>query len=134
MEKSQVFQPANPTRAGYKFAGWYFADSDGDVSFVAENVWNFTEGWVGIDMTLAAKWQKTTAMASKNTVSFNSNSGTSVKAVQVTTGSKINKPVNPTKKGYKFVGWYKNSKYTKAWNFTTDKVTASTVLYARWKK
>ncbi len=59
---------------------------------------------------------------------------TVLKIVNVKENSKITKPANPTRKGYKFVGWYKTSSYTKTWNFATDKVTKNTTLYAKWMK
>ena len=34
--------------------------------------------------------------------------------------STINKPAAPTRSGYKFVNWYKDSNCAKVWNFTTD--------------
>ena len=67
-------------------------------------------------------------------VTFDSEGGSKIKAVTATVNATITNPANPTRKGYKFVGWYKNSKYTKVWNFDTDKIKANTTLYAKWKK
>ena len=67
-------------------------------------------------------------------VTFDSNNGTTVKPVTVTANSTIAKPTNPTRAGYQFANWYKDIKCTKPWNFTTDKVTANTTLYAGWYK
>ena len=68
------------------------------------------------------------------TVKYNSNSGTTVKTVTVKANSIIAKPVAPTRTGYKFVGWFKDSKCTQAWNFATNNVAAITTLYAGWIK
>jgi len=38
----------------------------------------------------------------------------------------------PTATGYTFGGWYKETGCTNAWNFSTDKVTADTELFAKW--
>ena len=35
---------------------------------------------------------------------------------------------------YGFRGWYMDKECTKAWNFSTDKVTKSMTLYAKWKE
>lgn len=70
----------------------------------------------------------------KFVVAFNTYGGTAVKAVTVNSGSKLVKPAAPTRKGYKFVNWYKDAKLTKVWNFSVDKVTANTTIYAGWKK
>ncbi len=69
----------------------------------------------------------------KYTVSLKSN-GKVIKTLTVNANSKIAKPATPTRKGYKFVGWYKTSSFTKAWNFNTDKVTKNTIIYAKWQK
>ena len=46
----------------------------------------------------------------------------------------IMKPADPTARHYSFAGWYKDKECTKNWNFETDKVTADTILYAKWNK
>ena len=46
--------------------------------------------------------------------------------------STITAPTDPTATGYTFGGWYKEAACTNAWNFSTDKVTADTTLYAKW--
>lgn len=40
-------------------------------------------------------------------------------------------PVNPTRQGYTFGGWYTDEALTKPWNFN-DEVTGSLTLYAKW--
>lgn len=78
-----------------------------------------------VNSELAAKTYK---------ITFNSNGGSTVKAVKVKANAKITKPANPTRKGYKFAGWYKDNKCTKKWDFAKDKVTKNITLYAKWKK
>ncbi|MDR0303884.1 MAG: InlB B-repeat-containing protein [Chitinispirillales bacterium] len=41
-------------------------------------------------------------------------------------------PGNPTRPGYTFGGWYKESGCSNQWIFSSDKVTANTTLYAKW--
>ena len=41
------------------------------------------------------------------TVTFDSNGGSEVKTETVKIGQHITKPTDPTRSGYKFVGWYK---------------------------
>ena len=67
-------------------------------------------------------------------VIFKENGGTTVKDLSVKANTTITKPTAPTRKGYKFVGWYKNSKCSVKWNFSKDKITAKTTLYAKWHK
>lgn len=66
------------------------------------------------------------------TVTFNTNGGSIVASKFVTSGEGIATPTAPTRAGYTFAGWYKDSLLQTAWNFATDKVTANTTLYAKW--
>ena len=69
------------------------------------------------------------------TVEFDCQGGIGVEPVTVNANSTVTKPAEtPTRKGYKFAGWYKDRKCTQRWNFATDKVTADTVIYAGWYK
>ncbi len=47
-------------------------------------------------------------------------------------GTLISKPTNPTRTGYTFEGWYKESKCIEPWDFATEKVMGNTTLYAKW--
>ena len=47
-------------------------------------------------------------------------------------GEKITEPTAPTKEGYAFGGWYKESGCTNAWDFDIDTVTSDVTLYAKW--
>ncbi len=48
-------------------------------------------------------------------------------------GGFVIEPIDPAAYGYRFMGWYKDSKCTQKWNFETDKVTKNTTIYASWK-
>jgi len=67
------------------------------------------------------------------TVTFNSQGGSAVpsKSVQQGTKAKVPTPA-PTREGFTFGGWYKESSCINAWNFSADVVTANTTLYAKW--
>lgn len=68
-----------------------------------------------------------------NTVVFISNGGSFVDAQSgISYGGKAVCPVNPTKAGYVFGGWYKDEALTEPWNFNVDVVTEYTWLYAKW--
>ncbi|MDF2679401.1 MAG: hypothetical protein K0R47_591 [Brevibacillus sp.] len=68
------------------------------------------------------------------TVHFDSNGGSAVSPVIVKNGSKIAEPAAPTKEGYVFGGWFKDSDWHIPWNFETDAVTSNVTLYAKWTK
>ena len=66
-------------------------------------------------------------------VLFESCGGTEIAAVKsVPVNTKITEPVPPTKKYYDFIGWYKDSNYISAWNFSENTVTENVTLYAKW--
>ena len=65
-------------------------------------------------------------------VSFESNGGSEIASRMVRTNSKLTNPTDPTKDGYVFDAWYKESSLTTAWNFQTDVVTEDITLYAKW--
>ena len=67
-----------------------------------------------------------------HTVSFNSMGGTPVAPQTVISGSTIVRPVNPTREGFAFAGWYIEAATINAWNFATGIVTGDITLFARW--
>lgn len=66
-------------------------------------------------------------------VKFNSQGGSSVKDQTPASGSTVTKPVDPTREGYAFGGWYTDEACTKAYDFSAA-VTADMTLYAKWTK
>lgn len=119
-------KPVDPVLKGYTFIGWYNKDTGKKWNFTTDK---FTEKNNG--MVLQTRWKKATKSYK---VTFNSNKGTSLKSLIIATDSTVSKPNDPTRSGYQFAGWYKDSKFTKKWNFTSNKVTANTTLYAKWDK
>ena len=68
------------------------------------------------------------------TVAFNSNGGSACDTKFVATADgKLVKPVDPTRDGYTFGGWYTDEACTRAYDFSTP-VTADLTLYAKWTK
>lgn len=114
-----VPKPADPTRDGYTFDGWYTTKSGG-------SKYDFSTP-VTADLNLYAHW---TAVAPKTfTVSFDTAGGSKVASQKVRDGAKASRPADPTRSGYSFDGWYKGgSKY----DFSTP-VTADMTLTAHWK-
>ena len=115
-------KPADPTRDGYAFDGWY-------VDKGCSQAYDFNTALTG-DITLYAKWQKLYK------VKFNANGG-SVKpsSKYVAYSMKYGTLPSPKKKGYTFSGWYTKKKGgTKITASSKVKITKTTTLYAHWKK
>lgn len=117
---AKLTAPAAPTKEGYRFGGWYYDNNGGKAK------WNFDTDTVTRAMTLTAKWVRT------YTVTFDTNGGSAVDPVTVDAGSTVTKPADPTKSGYTFGGWYKDSTLQTPWDFANGTVTADTTLYAKW--
>ncbi len=64
------------------------------------------------------------------TVKFNANGGTVVESVKIKRGTTVAEPTT-TREGYKFEGWYTDSKLTNKFDFSTA-VKTSITLYAKW--
>lgn len=116
-----------PTRSGsYSFSGWdktldQLKAATGDVTVTAS--WRYT-GYSG-----GGGGGSYTPRTYK--VTFNTNGGSPVGAIEVTRNSTI-KAQTSTKFAYVLEGWYQDEALTKAWNFEKDKVTKDITLYAKW--
>lgn len=129
-EGQKLKEPAEPSKDGYAFSGWYKEES-------CENLWNFNTDTVESDLTLYAKWLVAYLVGSDDriyVVSFDSQGGTNVDLLDpVESGGKIPEPVSPTKSNHVFIGWYRESSGLNQWSFTTDMVSENMTLYAKWE-
>lgn len=112
-------KPTDPVKTGYTFGGW-FTDEEW------ENEWSFEENVMTEDTVLKAKWT-----INSYVVTFHANRGSDVEPATVVYQEKAEKPSNPTRPGYSFVGWYTDEQLRSAYDFEAP-VTADTSLYARW--
>ena len=67
------------------------------------------------------------------TVTFRAGGGTDVARATVPGNSTVARPADPTRAAYVFDGWYKDASLADVWNFETDRATADTTLYAKWR-
>ncbi|MBP3447896.1 MAG: leucine-rich repeat protein [Clostridia bacterium] len=129
LKNADVTVVATPD-SGYKFSGWYNGESS-----VSTNA-SYTFKAVS-DIALVAKFAKKTSSGgggggvSKYTVKFETNGGSTVKAVSVNKNALATEPAAPTKDGFNFDGWYTDKELTKAYDFSS-KVTKGFTLYAKW--
>lgn len=118
-----ITAPADPTRVGYIFTGWY-----NDPACSALWKFNYT---VSGNITLYAGWMPESATTC--TVSFDSQGGSSVASItDIVPGTTISAPSDPVRAGYIFDGWYKQIACTNLWHFSTDTVNGNITLYAGW--
>jgi uncharacterized repeat protein (TIGR02543 family) len=120
VEGSLITKPTDPAKDKNTFAGWYKEQS-------CTNFWDFDNDTVVASITLYAKW---TAK-----VSFNANNGSNAPVDQtVTSGLPMSAPsAVPTRTGWSFAGWHKETALTNKWNFAVDIVTGDMTLYAKWE-
>lgn len=88
----KAIKPNQPKKDGYIFLGWYYG----------EELFDFDKHILE-DITLVAKYQK-----EKVCVRFLLDNGNEDIEVTTNYGGKIDKPREPLRNGYKFIGWYKD--------------------------
>jgi uncharacterized repeat protein (TIGR02543 family) len=116
-------RPADPTKAGYFFGGWY---RDALLSVQ----WSFPTDVVGSNMTLYASWLDGSQPI--YTVRFVSNGGSPVDPQRVAHGGTVTRPADPTRDYYSFGGWYEDDTvFYFPCNFNR-KVYESVTVYAKW--
>jgi uncharacterized repeat protein (TIGR02543 family) len=113
-----VTAPADPTKTGYTFAGWY---SDAGLS----SSYTFATMPAG-DLSLYAKW--TTNLY---TITFDSAGGSVLSALTQPFDSTLVMPENPTREGFNFGGWYID--LAKTTRFIAERMPGENlILYAKW--
>ena len=126
----------------YVFKGWYTEDG-------STTSWDETKKVTKINANTVAPTGGHKFYARWNPawkITFNMlGHGAAPSVITVEQGTVVpstDRPANPTETGYIFSGWYKNydstvadfdSRYTNPFDFSTDTVTANTLLYAKWK-
>ena len=142
-------QPAEPTREGYTFAGWYWVS---DLSGLTDeqkdlNKVDFSQSIAGKDhATIYAQWTKN-ADQNDHAVMYVANGGqfaTGETFQQGVTDSDgmMRQPAAPTREGYTFAGWYWHADYS---GYTDEQKAADKVdfsqpvqsdvnIYAQWTK
>ena len=114
-------KPADPTRSGYVFTGWFDTATGG-------NEFNFGTA-VTADITLYAQWTIMTYTVSYN---FNRGDSTEPSTETVEHGGTATRPTtDPTWTGYTFNGWFDAATGGDAFEFGTV-VTTNIDLYAQW--
>ena len=127
----KVSIPAIAPQTGYALDAWYSTYKAGTIflgigNYGPSDSYNFNTTVTG-NLTLYGVWEEGDFI-----VSFDSQGGSSVGNQGASSGDKLLVPADPTRDGYIFGGWYKESACTNRWNFDTDTVTGARTIYALW--
>ena len=106
-------------KTGYTLEGWYTDEA------LTER-WDFNTPIVQ-EVVLYAKWTINTY-----SIAFDSTGGSEVQSQTLNYGELVNRPADPVKENYVFVGWYTNTDYTAPWDFEYYTVSLNRTLYAKW--
>ena len=87
----------------------------------------------GEDVEITASFKSKTTTGAVFTVTFESNGGSAIESQNVEENKMATKPVNPTKAGYTFTGWYTDESCTQEYDFSTP-VKENLTLYAGYYK
>jgi len=120
---NKATRPANPSKTGCTFAGWYTNNTfttafDFDTAITANTV-------------LYAKWDIAEGYCK---VTFDANGGnlsTNYTWVAIQSGTSLAAPADPTKENAIFGGWYTEAACTNAFAFPHT-ITQAVTLYAKW--
>lgn len=116
----QIIKPANPTLAGYMFAGW-FKDN------LLTMPWNFDVDTVTSNTTLYAKWTPRVY-----SIVLKSNGGTAYTTRSYRYGTGCALPT-PSRSGYTFKGWYASSSYEGGRVYEVSATDmGNKTFYAKW--
>ena len=116
----KAIKPADPTRDGFIFDGWY-------TNKACTDAYDFGTAVSG-DVTLYAGWKE---VGSYFTVSFDTNGGAAIDAQVVEKGAAATQPADPVREGYVFDGWYADKECSKAFDFNSP-ITGNATAYAKW--
>ncbi|QIK86933.1 LPXTG cell wall anchor domain-containing protein [Erysipelothrix sp. HDW6B] len=112
------------TKSGYTFEGWFL-----DAGFTTPVT---SETTITTNMTIYAQW-KEIPVAQKVTLTFETNGGSTLDAVELEKGSLIGTKYVTTKSGYTFEGWFLDAGFTTPVTSETT-ITTNMTIYAQWKE
>ena len=118
----KISAPPEMSKTGYTFDAWY-------KEAALNGKWNFTADTVKSNIKLYAKWND--IRPDGFTITFESNGGSVVPDLKVTSGGTVSRPPDPSRTGWVFSNWYTDRELTNVYNFSAP-VISGFVLYASW--
>lgn len=84
-------------------------------------------------VTISSEDKLSTEVVTKYNVTFDTKGGSMIASQTIEKNGKVEKPADPTKEGFTFVGWYLSEYYIFEYNFSSN-VIGDMTLYAKWKE
>jgi uncharacterized repeat protein (TIGR02543 family) len=115
-----VTLPADPTRAGYTFDGWFTAQTGGTMY---DPTFSPPDG----NLVVHAQWTQ-----NPFTVTYEEHGGTTVSDSEFVSGGTITLPPRPTRAGYTFDGWFTAQTGGAQYGSSFSPVDGNLVVHAQW--
>jgi uncharacterized repeat protein (TIGR02543 family)/LPXTG-motif cell wall-anchored protein len=115
-----VTLPADPTRAGYTFDGWFTAQTGGTMY---DPTFTPPDG----NLVVHAQWTR-----DPFTVTYEEHGGTTVSDSEFVSGGTITLPPRPTRAGYTFDGWFTAQTGGTKYGSTSSPPDGNLVVHAQW--
>jgi uncharacterized repeat protein (TIGR02543 family) len=120
-----LVNPADPTRDGYTFLGW-FSEATGGTLYS----WPYT---ITGNVTMYAHWwDDGETPPTRYTITFDSHGGSPVTDVTAYAGTLVTKPTDPARRGYTFKGWYNAAIEGTAYTTWPHTLNVSVTMHAQW--
>ena len=118
-----VTLPADPTRAGYTFNGWFTAQTGGT---------KYNSSFSPADGNLVVHAQWTQIPSNSFAVTFEEHGGTTVSDATFVSGGSVTLPADPTRAGYTFNGWFSAQTGGTKFNSSFSPSDGNLVVHAQW--
>jgi uncharacterized repeat protein (TIGR02543 family) len=115
-----VTLPADPTRAGYTFDGWFTEETDG-------TRFNSTFSPADENVVVHAQWTQIPFL-----VTFEEHGGTAVPDSTFVSGGTLALPADPTRAGYTFNGWFTAQTGGTKYGSIASPPDGNLVVHAQW--
>jgi uncharacterized repeat protein (TIGR02543 family) len=123
-----VTLPADPTRAGYTFDGWFTEETDG-------TRFNSTFSPTDENVVVHAQWTQNPTPApavSSFAVTYEEHGGSAVPDATFVSGGTVTLPADPTRAGYTFNGWFTAQTGGTKYNASFSPSDGNVTVHAQW--
>ena len=123
-----VTAPADPARSGFDFSGWF-------LDAACTQLFNAADPVSG-DLTVYAGWQSQAEATGDRIYTYMLNYGDQgvYETQSYPSTRRVKAPAAPSRPGYYFAGWARNPDGSNLYDFSSERSTRSTTLYAKWLK